>query len=174
MNKTRVLTIIIIIGIINIIISGCGKKVESVKDNADIVKEYNNSIAVYNKLALTFTRLARIVDNEIKQSSDFDERFWHDFIKMKSKVDDNIEKIENLKIKHKEIEIIIKDIELFIDDIKKYIDYIHSFKQKEKTSSNITQLKLKHEEIYDELIRQSNNIVKVFDDIYNQKIINKK
>lgn len=81
--KSKVILIITIITT-GIVLLSCTRDLHQIKIEANMVKEYNNAIEAYNKMALTFISLARTVDEELEKKSGFNNCFWDKF-KMKKK-----------------------------------------------------------------------------------------
>lgn len=171
MWRKRTISIVVII-LLALSLLGCERNIDEVKQDAKKVKEYNNFIAAYNKLALSFTNLAKAVDREIDKESDFDNKFWEKFETEETKVSSNLQKINSFDFNYSDIEVIMEDIEPLVENVEKYLKLVDSFKN---NNENITknQFASMHEKIYKNVMKQSSKIVIEFDLIYNEFITKK-
>jgi hypothetical protein len=171
MGRKKIVVGIIIIVLLSSMLLGCSAEgVEDIKGNANISKEYNDTIAVYNKLALSFTDLAKLVDKEINEPSGFDDDFWKDYAKKEKKVLERKEKMENFQFQHQEIATIMEEIVPFMNHLEKYLEAAKAF-EADGSKENFDNI---HKEIYDEMMKQSTRIVKIFDNIHAEYVVTKK
>ncbi|MBA1335295.1 MAG: hypothetical protein HPY66_0917 [Firmicutes bacterium] len=153
------------------ILAGCGDSgIKKVKENADIVKEYNDAIGTYNKLALSFTSLARLVDDEIKKGAAFDKAFWDKFTEEEKKVLTRKNAMESYTFNYREIEAVMDEIRPFIANVERYLKAASEYREgggdadREKFAAS-------HRQLYNDMMEQSSRIVNKFDGIYNSFVV---
>lgn len=174
MKRRHLLFIIVSFFLIMFCLTGCNAdSINQVRENSIMVKEYNDAIEIYNKVALSFTALARDIDKEYGETESFDERFWNDYNNNRKKVLDNISYMINFEFKYGEIKEVMDRIDPMINDIEIYLDKLEEF-QKLQQYSNWKDLRESNDILYRKILSQSNVISKVFDEIYDESIIKKK
>lgn len=170
MGRKKFVAVIILLSILCFMLWGCGyERYEKVKLNADIVKEYNDAIELYNKMALAFTRLARFVDDNADKSSGFDKEFWKEYQLKEEKVLKQVDRINSFKFKNREIEVVMDDIQSFIANLQKYLEYTDAFRDGKEGISKELFIN-RHKELYNNMLKQSSEIVKIFNNIYDRII----
>ena len=169
----RVLKILFII-LIMLQISGCSaQSVDKIKVNGSAVQEYNEAIKVYNKVAISFTDLARTVDKESQKSEKFSEGFWRSYEGKKEKVLQNIDLLKDLKFEHQEIGITMDIISPMLSDIELYIERMETLKGYlvDDTRNDIME---ENSSLYKNILNQSSAIIDKFNLIYDEYIIAEK
>lgn len=153
------------------ILAGCGDTgFNKIKKNSNIVNEYNDSIGAYNKLALSFTSLARLVDDEIKKGATFDKGFWDKFTEEEQKVVARKNALESYNYNYREIETVMDEIRPFTANIERYLKAASEYREglndwdSEKFASF-------HRQLYNDMMEQSSRIVSKYDEIYNSFVI---
>ncbi len=168
MNKKIVLLVSIIIG--SVILFGCSQdSFTSLKENSNMTKEYNDIIAIYNKLALSFTSLAKKVDKEIDKPNGFNNEFWKEYSSIKEKIDGHKNKIKKYEFQSEEIQGVTNDLYPFIDNLEKYIEVVNKFNTADIDRDDFIEI---HRNTYESMLQQSSKIVKSFDTIYNEVLLN--
>jgi len=155
-------------------LTGCNaNNISQIKENSNTVKEYNEAIQIYNKVARNFTGLARDVDIEYEETEAFDESFWNDYNDSRKKVIDSISAMKDFEFKYEDIEEVMDKINPMLNNIEIYLGKLEEF-QKLHQYSNWKDFKESNNILYQEILSQSNEISKVFDEIYDEFIIKKK
>lgn len=170
MTKKKVLTAILLIVFSSMLLGCSEKQVGGIKANASISKEYNDVIAVYNKVALSSTSLAKLVNKELDEPNGFSQAFWKEYGEKKEKLLERKENMENYSFQYDEIKIVMKDIDPFLDNVDQYLEGVEAF-EKDGSKEELKQL---HNDLYGKMRKQSNEIVKTLDQIHVQYIVKKK
>ncbi|MEA4849803.1 MAG: hypothetical protein VB106_21435 [Clostridiaceae bacterium] len=166
-------TIIFLILII-LYTTGCNmKSVSHIKENGTAVKEYNRAIEIYNKIAISFTSLARAVEKEPEETEPFDEKFWKNYENSEKKVLDNISNMRGLEFKYSDIEKVMVKINPMLKGMEAYLERVEEF-QKLEQYSDWKDFKESMDILYREILNQSSEISKTFDEIYDEFIIKEK
>ena len=169
-NKIKIVQLISIIVII-LFLSGCSQKgYESIKENSQMTKEYNDTIGIYNKLALSSTSLAKNMEKEIEKTNGFDEEFWKGYDEAKEKIVHYKKMIGGYQFKHNEVQVIMNEIEPFLDDLEEYLDGVNKFRASSIDREHFIN---SHNAIYKKLLSKSSTIVRGFDSIYNDSLTKK-
>jgi len=171
MKKGKGIIIIIFMALIMISLMGCSKEsISSARENSSKVKEYNDLIAIYNKLALAQTNLAKKIDGAIEKSGDFEERLWKEINSQREAIQEQREKLLGFKFVHDDIAIIMDYIKPFVSDVDRYLEELDKFEKEVISKDDFSR---EHKKIYQDLLEKSSNIVKAFDTVYKERIIKK-
>lgn len=168
-TRKRLLKLLIIVFISFMLISCKKVTMEEIKRNSNAVNEYNKAIEMYNKLALSFTELARAISNELDGSQDFNEKFWKSYDSKKAKVLLNIDNITGMQFQFKQIGKILDSIESLKDDINDYLNNIEDFRDNKEES--IEEMKIYCQHLYEEILLKSYKITEIFNSIYDEFIM---
>lgn len=167
MNKLKykkILRLILLLVII-LILSACNvSNLNEVKKNNALVNEYNEAIKDYNKLAAKFTELARFVEKNFN-GADISTKIWNDYDKKKSDVVSSINQLKNFEFKYQENELCMEEINPLIKNIDEYLSEIDIFRS---NSSYYNEFKEKLENLYNNILKQSNTVSITFENIYKQ------
>lgn len=164
--------IVILFIVASFILAGCSPgKIDDLKENSNVVTEYNDMIAVYNKLALSFTDFAKHVDKGIEDKK-LGEEFWGKYKTHKLKVEGNIKKVQEQSYQTDKLESALEDIEVLIEKVSQYMGELSLYENKEDARSKENFIKI-HEDLYPEILKQSKKVVNEIEVVYNKKIINK-
>lgn len=157
-----------------LVLTGCNRTgLNSIKKNGSAVKEYNKSIEIYNKLAISFSDLAKVVKKELDNAKDFDDKFWRIYNEKETKVLQKIEAMREFQYKHREIAVVQVKIDALIENIEKYLNKVDGFRGKGK-NSNLKLFETDNNSLYEDILNISTEITKSFNNIYDNYIICKK
>jgi len=169
LNRNTVIAIMLF-ALLMLATSCSGGSYERIKLNADMVKEYNDAIELYNKTAISFTDLARLVEDGNANNTLFSEAFWEEFTKKSDKVYKNIDNISSFEFTYEQTVEVKKDLQSFVQSIRKYLEYIASHRDKEMSTAQEAFIS-SHRDMYDVIMDMSAHIVEKFDHIYNFHIV---
>lgn len=166
MNRVSLWPVIIIILIICLVIGGCNT---DPSQKGLSIKKYNDAVAGYNRLATSFTKLARLVEKYLQEQCEPDKGFIYQLEVSKNKVLLCAAELEEHLQQEEEMCQIYHRIRLLIDKINVYISMVESGTRK---SSNMHQHGLldMHRTLCSEMLELSSDIVSEFDSVYEQII----
>lgn len=174
MKRRHLLFKINCLTLILLCLSGCNAdSINRVKENSIAVKEYNEAIKLYNKVALSFTGLARDVDKEFEEKEAFDKKFWDDCNNSRKKVIDSISMLKSFKFRYEDNEKVMDKINPMLENVEIYMAKLDDF-QKTGQYDNWKNFKESNTILYGEILNQSTEISRLFDVIYDEFIIKKK
>jgi hypothetical protein len=137
--------------------------------NALRISDYNDAVASYNRLVMSFTRLARLVDKNINEQHESDKNFCDKFELAKQDVLVCIDETEGYWLQDNRLKHTSEKILFLINKMKEYIYAIEINKNDIKDSSRQS-LKTLHGSLYNEMLKLSTDIVYGFDSVYNKMV----
>lgn len=172
MKSKKTATVIVLMAVLSICICGCGTgKYQEVKASSHAVKEYNSAIKQYNRMALAFTDLARFVDNSVDSPEGFDKAFWDKYQSKKEKVLGCMDSMKDFTFQHKDMDVVSIHIKALMDSLGQYMQYVDAFGDGNGRIGKEEFID-RHKELYENILDQSSDIVRVFDEIYDKAIVN--
>lgn len=171
--KNKKLFFLLMINIVVFVLIGCSSNgVEKVKLNASLSKEYNNVIKLYNRSAIAFTDLAKLVDKEINKPSGFDDEFWEKYDKKEEKLLDQKKNLENCSSTYEVIEKFEEELDPFTKDLGKYLEAV-TILRKDSSNRSKEEFRVIHKKLYDQMMAQSIQLVKSLDRIHDEELLSK-
>jgi hypothetical protein len=159
------------LAVLSITVFGCSsQRNNGTLSGMGAAKEYNDVVALYNRMATAFTELARLVDSNNKGPDGFGQRFWDKYQVSKDKVLERMADMRKYDFGDGAMADAAADIRSFMDSMEQYLEYIDDYKNGGQ-SIEIGEFVSRHKEMYEDMLEKSKDIVKRFNLVYEKNLI---
>jgi hypothetical protein len=171
MRMGRAAGAIILLAVLSVIACGCSpQRDDRALSGLGAAKEYNDVVALYNRMAMAFTELARLVDSNVQKPDGFGRGFWDKYQASKDKVLARMADMREHDLGDGAMAAVAADIRSFMDSVEQYLEYIDDYKnggQRIGTGEFVS----RHKELYEGILEKSKDVVKRFNIVYEKVFI---